>query len=245
MWRYYYTIARKLFKLPGALLHMDKMIDEYKKDPGVYDENKYYDYVRYVVDEMRTGGHIETKVFGLENLPKEGGYVMYPNHEGKWDVYGIISVHEKPMTFVMDIKKSNWIFIRQLVDMLKGKRLDKENNRQAMTIINECAKEVIDGRKFVIFPEGDFYPEKKNTLMHFKSGCFKVNLKSKAPIVPVVLIDSYKVYGTEELGKVTTEVHFLEPMYYDEFKDMNTHQIADEVKRRIQEKINERENIKK
>ena len=245
MTRYYYTIFRKLFKLPGALLYMDKLVADYRKNPDKYNEEKYYEYVRYVVSEMRNGGNVETLGFGLENLPKEGGYVMYPNHEGKWDVYGIISVHEKPMTFVMDIKKSNWIFIRQLVDMLKGKRLDKENNRQAMTIINECAKEVIDGRKFVIFPEGDFYPEKKNTLMHFKSGCFKVNLKSKAPIVPVVLIDSYKVYGTEELGKVTTEVHFLEPMYYDEFKDMNTHQIADEVKRRIQEKINERENIKK
>ena len=245
MLRYYYTIFRKIFKLPGALLHMDNMIREYEKNSERYNEKEYYDYVRYVVSEMRHGGNIETKAYGLENLPKEGGYMLYPNHEGKWDVYGMISVHEEPLSFVMDIKKSNWIFIKQLVDMLKGKRLDKENNRQAMTIINECAKEVIDGRKFVIFPEGDFYPEKKNTLMHFKSGCFKVNLKSKAPIVPVVLIDSYKVYGTEELGKVITEVHFLEPMYYDEFKDMNTHQIADEEKRRIQEKINERENIKK
>jgi 1-acyl-sn-glycerol-3-phosphate acyltransferase len=239
MWRYYYTIARKLFKLPGALLHMDKMIDEYKKDPSVYDENKYYDYVRYVVDEMRTGGHIETKVFGLEDLPKEGGYVMYPNHEGKWDVYGIISVHNKPMTFVMDIKKSNWIFIRQLVDMLKGKRLDKENNRQAMTIINEVAKEVAKGKKCILFPEGIYDNKKKNSLIDFKPGCFKICLKSKVPIIPVVLIDSYKPYNSWQLGKITTQVHYLKPILYDEYKDMNTQQIAELVKGKIADKIQE------
>ena len=241
MLRYYYTIFRKIFKLPGALLHMDNMIREYEKNPERYNEKEYYDYVRYVVSEMRHGGNIETKAYGLENLPKEGGYMLYPNHEGKWDVYGMISVHEEPLSFVMDIKKSNWIFIKQLVDMLKGKRLDIENNRQAMKIINEVAKEVSEGRKFIIFPEGDFDDKKGNSLEHFKSGSFKISLKSKTPIIPVVLYDSYKVYNNnfKDLKKITTQVHFLTPMYYDEYKDMNTHQIADEVKRRIQERINE------
>ena len=239
MTRYYYTIFRKLFKLPGALLYMDKLVADYRKNPDKYNEEKYYEYVRYVVSEMRNGGNVETLGFGLENLPKEGGYMMYPNHQGKWDVYGIISVHEKPLAFIMDIKKSNWVFIKQLVDMLKGKRLDKENNRQAMKIINEVASEVSEGRKFIIFPEGDFHNEKKNKLEHFKSGSFKISLKSKTPIVPVVLYDSYKVYTSKDINKVTTQVHFLKPMYYDEYKDMNTHQIADEVKRRIQEKIDE------
>lgn len=239
MWRFYYSIVRNIFKLPGALLHMDKMIKEYRKNPERYNEQEYYDYVKYVVGVMRKSAHVETQVFGLENLPKEGGYTMYPNHQGKWDVYGIITVHDKPMSFVMDIRKSNYIFIRQLVDMLKGKRLDKESNRQAMTIIKECAKEVSEGRKFVIFPEGEFDRKKKNSLIHFKSGCFKVSIKSKTPIVPVALIDSYKVYNSEEFGKITTQVHFLEPLYYEDFKDMNTHQIADEVKRRIKDKIDE------
>ena len=42
--------------------------------------------------------------FGIENLPKEGGYMMYPNHQGKYDVYGIFCVHKKPlfMTYVYD-----------------------------------------------------------------------------------------------------------------------------------------------
>jgi len=52
--------------------------------------------------------------------------MMYPNHQGKYDVYGIISVHKQPCTFVMDIEKSNSIFIKQMVDILDVKRLDKK-----------------------------------------------------------------------------------------------------------------------
>lgn len=117
---------------------------------------------------MQKTGHIKTEVFGHENLPKEGGYMMYPNHQGKYDAYGLISVHERPCTVVMDIKKSNYIFIRQILDTLKGKRLDKENNRQAMKIINEIAEEVKQGRRYILFPEG-IYGNKK------KIACFILN----------------------------------------------------------------------
>lgn len=239
MLRYCYTILVNLIRLLDAIKTMNDMIKKSNEKPEEYVEEYNYGYVRYVVDVMRKTGKIDTQVFGVENLPKEGGYMMYPNHEGKYDVYGMISVHKYPCSFVMDIKKSNHVFIKQMVDMLKGKRLSKTDNRQAMTIINEVAKEVEAGRKYILFPEGDFDKKKKNSLWEFKAGCFKISLKSKTPIVPVVLYDSYVPYNTMKIGKVKTQVHYLPPIYYDEYKDMNTHQIADMVKERIQNKLDE------
>ncbi len=237
MLRYYYTIIVNLIRLIDALITMDDMIKKSNDYPEEYVEEYNYGYVKYVIDVMKKSGRIETEVYGQENLPKEGGYMMYPNHEGKWDVYGLMSVHKYPCSFVMDIKKSNRIFIKQLVDMLKGKRLSKTDNRQAMTIINEVAKEVEAGRKYILFPEGDFDKEKENKLWDFKAGCFKISLKSKTPIVPVVLYDSWKVYNSMSVGKIKTQVHFLEPINYDEYKDMKTSQIAEMVKRKIEEKL--------
>ena len=237
MLRYYYTIIVNLIRLIDALITMNDMIKKSNDYPEEYVEEYNYGYVKYVIDVMKKSGRIETEVYGQENLPKEGGYMMYPNHEGKWDVYGLMSVHKYPCSFVMDIKKSNHIFIKQLVDMLKGKRLSKTDNRQAMTIINEVAKEVEAGRKYVLFPEGDFDKEKENKLWDFKAGCFKISLKSKTPIVPVVLYDSWKVYNSMNVGKIKTQVHFLEPINYDEYKDMKTSQIAEMVKRKIEEKL--------
>ena len=39
---------------------------------------------------MKVTGGIHTKAYGQENLPKEGGYMMYPNHQGKYDALGIV-----------------------------------------------------------------------------------------------------------------------------------------------------------
>ena len=239
MLKYYYTILRNIFRIPEAVKTMEDLIELSKNRPDEYNEEIKYRYVQYIAEVMKKTGRVKTEVYGEENLPKEGGYMMYPNHQGKYDVYGIISTHKQPCTFVMDINKSNGIFIKQVVDTLDAKRLDKQNNRQAMKIINEVAKEVENGRKYILFPEGKYDNKKRNSLIEFKSGCFKICLKSKVPIVPVVLIDSYKPFNSWEIGKVKTQVHYLKPIFFDEYKDLNTHQIAELVKSRIQTKIEE------
>ena len=64
-------------------------------------------------------------------------------------------------------------------------------------------------------------------------------MKSKTPIIPIALIDSYKVFNSFHIGPITTYVHYLEPIYYEEYKNMKTQEIASLVKQRIEEKIRE------
>ena len=49
----------------------------------------------------------------------------------------------------MDKAKSNTILVREFVDLLQGKRLDKKDVRQALTIINEVSEEVKQGKRSV------------------------------------------------------------------------------------------------
>lgn len=232
--RFYYLIVRNIFVLPGIIKRMRQMAADER-----YSEEECYDCLQEVVETINRTGHIKPQVFGTENLPKEGGYVMYPNHQGKYDAYGIVAVHEKPCTVVMDKDKSYDLFINEIIDMIKGKRLDKEDVRQALTVINEMAEEVKQGRKYILFPEGGYDKEKKNSLREFKAGCFKTSIKSKTPIVPVVLIDSYKAMNSAQPGTVTVQIHFLDPIPYEEYKAMKTSQIAALVKERIRTKLNE------
>jgi len=204
-----------------------------------YSEEECYRYLQKSIRMMKGRKFIRTEVFGTENLPAEGGYVMYPNHQGKYDAFSIVDSHEKPCTVIMDKAKSYDLYINQVIDLLKGKRMDKHDVRQAFTIINEVTKEVAEGRRYIIFPEGEYDEDKKNSLIEFKAGCFKTSLKSKTPIVPVVLVDSYAAFNSSKFGTVDTQVHFLPAIPYEEFKDMKTGEIADMVKARIQEKLEE------
>lgn len=234
MLRYYIMIAKNLFPFAGMIGKMRKLAAN-----EAATEEECYEYLQHIIRFMQKKGHTRTEVYGAENLPKEGGYVMYPNHQGKYDAFGIVGAHEKTCTVVMDKAKSYDLFIKEVIDMIKGKRLDKEDVKQAFTIIIEMTEEVMQGRRYIIFPEGEYDKEKKNTLWDFKAGCFKVSQKSKTPVVPVAIIDSYKAWNSSTLKTVTTQVHFLEPIPYEEYKDLKTNGIAALVKERIQAKIDE------
>lgn len=233
MIKYFYVILRNIFKVPYFISKMREMASNIDK----YTTSECYAMALRIINIIKRTGRIKTTAYGVENLPVEGGYIMFPNHQGKYDVLSIMDTHEKPCSFVMDKAKSYTIFVREVLDLLKGKRLDKENCRQALGIINEVATEIKNGAKFILFPEGGYEPHQHNNVSEFKAGCFKIALKSKAPIVPVALIDSYKVFNSYNIGKVETQVHYLKPLYYEDYKDMSTLELADVVRHRIEEKI--------
>ena len=203
-----------------------------------YSEEECYEYARLAIRRMMKAGHITTKRFGVENLPKEGGYMMFPNHQGKYDALGIMYAHDEPCSVVMDDAKSHQILVSQFVDLVHGKRLVKNDLRQSVSIIKELAEDTRNGRKFIIFPEGG-YCHNDNTLGEFKPGCFKSAMKAKVPIIPVALIDSYKVFEEWSLKRVETQVHFLKAIPFEEYKEMTTVEIAALVKERINSKISE------
>lgn len=130
------------------------------------------------------------------------------------------------------------ILTSQFIDMIHGKRLIKDDVRQSVKLMQEISKEVAAGRRYIIFPEGGYH-HNHNNVCDFKPGCFKSAIRAKAPIVPVVLIDSYKVFEEWSLRKVTTQVHYLPPLFYEEYKGMTTQAVSDVVHGRIKKYIAE------
>ena len=228
-----------LISLPWVLFYMVKShyVMNHMQN---YSETYRYTMVRRMITIMKRNGRIKTDVYGKENLPKEGGYVMYSNHQGKYDVLGIISAHDAPCSFVIDDKRAELPIANEVTALLEGCRLDKSDLRKQMKSILDVVAQVKQGRRFVIFPEGG-YDQNKNELQDFMPGSFKCSMKSKTPIIPVAIKDSYKVFGVNSLKKVKTEVHFLPPIYYEDYGKMSTVQIAEMVKNQIDLVINGKE----
>lgn len=210
------------------------------RHPERHTEEERYAMANEMVTKMNRSSGYKTIAYGQENLPKEGGYMLYPNHQGKYDVLGIFNTHEKPLSFIMDDKRSHIILVREFLDLVEGKRLEMDNPRQTVKVFLEMAEELKAGRKFILFPEGGYKENNNNIVESFKPGSFKLALMSKVPIVPVALVDSYKVYNSDDhVGPVTTYVYYMEPIFYDEYKDLKTKEIAQIVEGRIKDKIAE------
>ena len=116
--------------------------------------------------------------------------------------------------------------------------IDREDIRQSMQVIINVTKEVKAGRNYLIFAEGT-RSKNGNHPLEFKGGSFKAAMKAKCPVVPIALIDSFKSFDTGSIAPLTVQVHFLKPMFYEEYQDMKSTEIAAEVKRRIEYTIQE------
>ncbi len=228
MLRYYFVI---IISLPQIIYYIVKARYLFRH-PDRYDELYCYKVARNMVRTVMRNGRIRTGYKGIENLPAEGGYIMYSNHQGKYDALGIINAHDEPCSIVIDKKTAEGILTNEFIGLLNGIRLDKEDIKQQMQCIKTMADEVKNGRRYILFPEGG-YDHNHNELQDFMPGAFKAAVWSKCPIVPVALIDSYKPFEINSLRKITTKVQFLEPIAYEDYKDLNTREIAALVKDRI------------
>lgn len=203
-----------------------------------YSEEECYRYAQLAIRRMMRAGHISTQKYGTEHLPEEGGYMMFPNHQGKYDALGIMYAHEKPCSVVIDDAKSHGVLVKQFIDLIHGKRLVKNDPRQSVKIIRELTEDTKKGRRFIIFPEGGYH-KNHNSVGEFKAGSFKSAVKAEVPIIPVALVDSYRAFEEWSLRPVVTQVHFLKAIPYDEYKNMSTAQIAVMVRDRIVSTIQE------
>ena len=59
-------------------------------------------------------------------------------------------------------------------------------------------------------------------------------MKAKCPIVPVALKNCFVPFDSNTVRPVTVEVHFLDPIPYEEYQGMKTTEIAEMVKKRIE-----------
>ena len=205
-----------------------------------YSEEQRYQLLKYVDNRAVKGGNLVIDGHGMENIPKENGFIFFPNHQGLFDVLAIIQVCPVPFSVVAKKELTNVPFLKQVFACMKAFMIDRDDVKQSMQVIINVIKEVKAGRNYLIFAEGT-RSRKGNQLLDFKGGSFKSAVKAQCPIVPVALIDSYKSFDTNSIKKLTVQVHFLEPIPYEEYQGMKTTEIAAMVKGRIEDTIRQYE----
>ncbi len=233
MIRFYFVI---IFSI-GAIIYFVPKMAHYAKHPEKYSETECYALAQEVIRRVKKTARVTTEYYGQENLPKEGGYIMFANHQGKYDGLGILSGHERPCTILMGEKRSKVFIAKQFVDLLHGTRIPLDSPREQIRALHTLAKEVEEGRIYLVFPEGGYRKDQDNTTNEFKNGCFICALRAKCPIVPVVIVDSYKPFGVNSLKPVTTKVFFMPPIPYEDYKDMKAPELSAMVKEIIDAEI--------
>ena len=225
-------VLKNLWLVPGAWFKLCR----YAKNTDKYSREEMFAHIQFILQRAIKGGNIDLTVTGLENVPTEDGFMLYANHQGLFDVVAIAGTMPRTMGAVL--KKELWDvpFLHQIALCTNSFAMDREDVRQSLTVIQNVTEEVKKGYNYLIFPEGT-RSKLGNEMLEFHGGSFRCATKSQCPIVPIAMVDSFKVLDQKGSKQVKVQIHYLKPILPAEYAGMKPAEVAALVKARIQEKI--------
>ncbi len=225
-----------LLKNIAALPALTVKLYRYAARPERNSKEQKHALIRCLAERIHRTGNVEIQVYGRENLPKENGYIFYPNHQGMFDCVAITEACGAPFSPILKRELMSVPFAKQIFICMDAIPMDRDNPRQSLLALREAAERVRRKENCLIFPEGTRSRD-GNRLLEFKGGSFKAAVRAKCPVVPVALVDSWKPFDRGGTSAVTVQVHILEPILYGEYQKLNTTELAAAVKRRIEDAI--------
>lgn len=158
------------------------------------------------------------KVHGRENIDTKQSYVIVANHQSGYDIfvlYGWLGIDFK-WIMKKELRKAPGIgYASHKVGHIF---LDRSSPRAAIESINEAKRKLVNGTSVVIFPEGT--RSGSNDIGCFKKGAFKIAFELELPILPVTLVDTYKIYNKGlNLLPGSVEMHIHKPIDTSQYMD--------------------------
>ena len=227
-------VLKNIFRVPGLYIKLCR----YAKNPDKYPEQEKWDHVHRIMSLAAASGNINLQITGLENIPQEPGFMLYGNHQGMFDVVAIAASCKKPLGIVYKKELTNVPVLKEILTCTKSFAMDRDDVRQSLEVIKAVTAEVEAGRNYIIFPEGT-RSKNGNVMGDFHGGSFRCAVKAKCPIVPLAVIDSFKVLDQKGSAPVTVQLHYLSPIMPEEYAGMKAAEVAELVKSRIQACIDE------
>jgi 1-acyl-sn-glycerol-3-phosphate acyltransferase len=128
---------------------------------------------------------VEVEVSGVENVPAEGPVLFVPNHQSYFDIPVIVSSVPRGKGFIVKKEVEKLPILNHWIRGLGCVFLDRTNAREGLKAISQGVELMKEGKCIVLFPEGT--RSTTGELAEFKSGGFRLAIKSGATIIPVAM----------------------------------------------------------
>ena len=181
--------------------------------------------------------HIRVHVEGMEKVPK-GRILNVSNHVSNFDpilTWGVFRKYR--LAYVSKPSNFKVPFYGKIIRGCGFRPIDRENPRNAMATIKDCAELLKSGEFSIgIYPEGsrNFSEE---TLLPFHDGVFRIAQLADAPIVAITVKGTPAIHR-DHYKKIThVYIKVVDVIMPDEAKVMSTHEISARVREKMLEDL--------
>ena len=173
------------------------------------------------------------KVKGKKNIPKEGAYIICPNHSSYLDIFCLYSIFPKYFVFTGKQEIEKWPLFHIYYTSGMNVLVDRESRTGSIKALKRISQEIENGNPMVIFPEGTISKEAPK-LAPFKSGAFAIAIQKQVPILPVTFVTNWKLlsrsgFWTGPARPGIAEVVIHKPIITTGLKKENINQLQTEV----------------
>ena len=140
------------------------------------------------------GTILGTKVIGLENIPKDGAFILTANHVSNWDPPFLGTFMGREVCYM---GKEELFKNPIMAAICRGLHVFPVKRGAAdKTAIKTAVKILKDGKCLGIFPEGT--RSKTGKLGKAEPGVSLIAAMTKAPIIPAAIINTEKIFSKEK-----------------------------------------------
>ncbi len=153
----------------------------------------------------------------IEDAPLDPGqpYVFISNHQNLLDILALAGYLPYPFGFVAKQELARVPALGLALRNSASVFLDRSDPRKAVASLQKAGERIRKGMSVLLFPEGtrSYGPH----LQPLKKGAFMVAVEAGVPIVPVVMVDGYRLmHEKKKISRPgTVTIRLLEPMQID------------------------------
>ncbi|MDA7548580.1 lysophospholipid acyltransferase family protein [Candidatus Marinimicrobia bacterium] len=149
-------------------------------------------------------------VSGKENLPKNGPYILAPNHIDNIDPFPLSAAMKKPITYLMAEDQNPLKWYEAWAPTSYGVLLVNRKKIQPSTI-KALHKQIKKNEIVCIFPEGTALSTK---LKEGKNGASFFAVRHEIPIIPVAIFGTEKVLpALKRFKRTNINITFGKPIF--------------------------------
>jgi len=139
---------------------------------------------------MKTN-RVRIQVIGLEKFAREKSYVFISNHSSNLDPPAVALAIPQTLRFIGKSSLAKIPIFGWAAKMARLIFIDRSNSAKSIETINKAVKDLKDGISAFFFAEGSRSID--GVLQSFKKGGFVLAIKANLPIIPITIIDSYRL----------------------------------------------------
>ncbi|WP_241790924.1 lysophospholipid acyltransferase family protein [Sphingobacterium rhinopitheci] len=135
---------------------------------------------------------IKFKIEYESDIDWSKNYVICPNHTSLLDITAVTYLCKQPISFIGKSELLHNPVTRTFFKTIDI-AVDRSSRVSAFKAFKQADKALKEGKSLVIFPEGKIDDEFPPRLHEFKSGSFRLALDNEVQLLPVVIVDAWKI----------------------------------------------------